>query len=721
MTRKLLLQLLLVIFLFPYARAENGYDLWLRYPEKADAVYKKFITDLFSDVYVSVETETGQVIRKELVLAGKGMTQVPPVFSNQVDRTTSLYIISHPSELPPAFSHLARELQALGPEGFLVRYIDNQPGKMMLIAGNTPAGALYGTFHLLRELQEDTPPEKISTQQAPAITHRLLNHWDNLDRTVERGYAGFSIWDWHRLPGYIDQRYIDYARANASIGINGTVLTNVNANALVLTPRYIEKVKALASVFRPYGIRVYLTARFSAPMEIGGLETADPQDPAVNKWWRQKAAEIYAAIPDFGGFLVKANSEGQPGPQNYGRSHAEGANMLADAVAPYGGIVMWRAFVYSNESPEDRAKQANLEFEPLDGKFRDNVVIQVKNGPIDFQPREPFHPLFGAMPETALALELQITQEYLGQGTSLTYLAPMYKETLEATTFRPGENTAVADIIDGSAYNRDLSVIAGVSNIGNDINWTGHLFGQSNWFAYGRLAWDPRLGADEIAEEWIHLTFGTDPGVAGPVLQMMMASHGTVADYMTPLGLHHIMGWDHHYGPGPWVTGGRADWTSPYYHRADSAGIGFDRTSSGSNALAQYAPEIRQQYSDPATCPEKYLLWFHHLPWDHMMPSGNTLWEALCFRYDAGVKGMEKMIATWKDLEGQTDPQRYHHVAQLLQVQLDEAGWWRNSCLLYFQQFSGMSFPEDIVQPEGNLQEYMQMQFPYAPGIRPTW
>lgn len=720
-SRKCLLALLFIIFGLSTVRAESGYDLWLRYAYQENTSYRTYTSDLLRDVCIRVDTTTGGVIRDELVRAGSGMTRTVPVFNEKFQRKTSLVIVSGADKLPAPFSHLSARLAALGEEGFLLHYEGDRAKNTLLLAANTPVGALYGMFHLLRQLQMQTDPEKVATTQSPSIQHRLLNHWDNLDRTVERGYAGFSIWDWHRLPGYIDQRYIDYARANASIGINGTVLTNVNANALVLTTDYIEKVQALADVFRPYGIKVYLTARFSAPIEIGGLSTADPLDPMVDQWWKQKAEEIYAAIPDFGGFLVKANSEGQPGPQNYHRSHAEGANMLADAVAPFGGIVMWRAFVYSSESPEDRAKQANLEFEPLDGQFRDNVVIQVKNGPIDFQPREPFHPLFGAMPETALAMELQITQEYLGQGTSLAYLAPMYKETLDARTYRPEKESTVAGIVDGSAYNRELSVMAGVSNIGNDINWTGHLFGQSNWYAFGRLAWDLSLGAGKIADEWILQTFGQAPALFDNVHQIMMRSHKTVVDYMTPLGLHHIMGRGHHYGPGPWVTGGRADWTSVYYHRADSAGIGFDRTASGSNALAQYAPEIREKYSDPATCPEKYLLWFHHLPWDYKMRSGNTLWEALCHHYDAGVTGMEQAVIQWQQVEKMVDRQRYHHTTQLLQIQLDEARWWRNACLLYFQQFSNMPFPGDIEQPEGKLQEYIQMQFPYAPGIRPSW
>jgi len=720
MYRNLIIACLFTLLFSQNISAEKGYDLWLRYAEITDDQYRASVADLFSKIHIAWDSKTAEIIRSELQKASMGMTGTPAGF-NDGSPDPSLLITVNPRTGSGVSRKTAKGLDRVGPEGFMI-ICSKVNGKARLhITANSPEGALYGTFHLLRGLQAENNIPDLATVETPKIAHRILNHWDNLDRSVERGYAGFSIWDWHRLPGYIDQRYIDYARVNASVGINGTVLTNVNANALVLTPRYIEKVKALADVFRPYGIHVYLTARFSAPMEIGGMETADPLDPEVQQWWNDKAAEIYTAIPDFGGFLVKANSEGQPGPQNYGRSHADGANMLADAVGPHGGIVMWRAFVYSNESPEDRAKQAYQEFKPLDGSFRENVVIQVKNGPIDFQPREPFHPLFGAMPHTPLALELQITQEYLGQGTSLAYLAPLFKETLEAKTYRPERRSRVADIIDGTAERHQLSVIAGVSNIGNDMNWTGHLFGQANWYAFGRLAWDHDLTSEEIAREWSELTFGSDENVTRPILQMMLRSREAVVDYMTPLGLHHIMGRGHHYGPGPWVTGGRADWTSLYYHRADSTGIGFNRTSSGSNALAQYAPEIRKMWEDPKTCPEKYLLWFHHLPWSYVMDSGNTLWDELCYHYDNGVKEVQKLNATWKQVSGLIDRERYHHVEQLLQIQLAEARWWKNACLLYFRQFSGMSFPDDIAPVEGSLEEYKAMTFPDAPGIKPAW
>ncbi|UZR96951.1 alpha-glucuronidase family glycosyl hydrolase [Chondrinema litorale] len=712
---------LLIILLCSFKiQAEDGYELWLRYQPVTNSQHKEYIQSLFTEVLIDDNSATAKVIKEELDRAFLGMLGNKPTIIQNLTTYTGLIIATSESQIVKSNSTLLEKVNELSNEGFLIDFVNSQGQKHLAVLAKKPVGLLYGSFYLLRQLQAGNQIEH-AYSSSPKIKNRLLNHWDNLDRTVERGYAGFSIWDWHKLPGYIDQRYIDYARANASIGINGTVLTNVNANALVLTPIYIEKVKALADAFRPYGLKVYLTARFSAPIEIGGLETADPLEPEVRNWWKSKTDELYEAIPDFGGFLVKANSEGQPGPQNYNRTHADGANMLAEAVVPHGGIVMWRAFVYSHEVPEDRAKQANNEFEPLDGKFNKNVFIQVKNGAIDFQPREPFHPLFGKMPKTDLALELQITQEYLGQGTNLVYLAPLFKECLDSRTYLPKNESTVADIIDGTAYNRNNSVIAGVANIGNDRNWTGHLFGQANWFAFGRLAWDHTLSSGEIAKEWTKLTFSNDDDVVQKVEELMLASREACVNYMTPLGLHHIMGRNHHYGPGPWVTGGRPDWTSVYYHKADSAGIGFDRTKTGSNALSQYAPQVEKLFTILDTCPEKYLLWFHHLSWDYKLKSGKTLWDGLCLKYDEGVKSVGEMLTTWQSLESKIDNERFEQVEALLNIQKEEAVWWKNSCLLYFQQFSQKDFPASMNAPTGDLEEYKEMRFPYAPGIRPTW
>lgn len=702
-------------------QGEDGYELWLRYAPVSDPVRREYVGEILDHVVVGVSTSTANAIGEEIKKASLGMLGKPASCSDDFSDRASLVIGTPGTCNILNTGEVKNQLESLGPEGFFIGYVSNQGRKYLAVAANEPVGALYGTFHLLRLLQAGSNLTELPVTQVPRIKYRLLNHWDNLDRTVERGYAGFSIWKWHRLPVYIDPRYVDYARANASLGINGTVVTNVNANAFVLTPQYIEKVAALADVFRPYGLKIYLTARFSSPIEIGGLSTADPLVPEVREWWADKVNEIYASIPDFGGFLVKANSEGQPGPQNYDRSHADGANMLAEAMAPHGGIVMWRAFVYSGEIDVDRAKQAYNEFVPYDGEFRDNVFIQVKNGAIDFQPREPFHPLFGAMPGTPLAPEFQITQEYLGQATHLVYLAPLFKECLDADTYLPRRGATVARIVDGSLYNRDESAMAGVSNVGTDRNWTGHPFGQSNWYSYGRLAWDHRLTSEQMAAEWIKLTFGTDPDLVETIKEIMLASREAAVNYMTPLGLHHIMGRGHHYGPGPWVAGGRRDWTSVYYHKADSTGIGFDRTASGSDALSQYAPEIEEKYSDPKTCPDKFLLWFHHLPWDFTMKSGYSLWEELCMKYDRGVKTVSRMKDSWKRVENKVDRERYDRTLSLLTIQEQEAQWWRNACLLYFRQFSGMPFPEEIEQPEGELQEYLERSFPYAPGIRPRW
>jgi alpha-glucuronidase len=534
---------------------------------------------------------------------------------------------------------------------------------------------------------------------------------------VERGYAGFSLWDWHKLPDYLDPRYTDYARANASLGINGSVLTNVNANALVLTPLYLEKAAALADVFRPYGIRVYLTARFSAPVEIGGLETADPLKPEVREWWALKVAEVYEAIPDFGGFLVKAHSEGQPGPQDYGRSHADGANTLAEALAPYGGVVMWRAFVYSAEESEDRAKQAYNEFVPLDGAFRDNVLIQVKNGPIDFQPREPFHPLFGAMPKTPLMMEFQITKEYLGFATHLVYLAPLYREVLQADTYARGPGSPVGAVVDGTLHGYQRTGMAGVSNIGTDRNWTGSHFDQANWHAFGRLAWDHSLTSKQLAEEWLRMTFSNDPAFVQPVLDMMLESRENAVNYMTPLGLHHLMARGHHYGPGPWVSGGpRADWTSVYYHRADSKGIGFDRSPTGSNAASQYFSPLDQTFARLGSVPEEYLLWFHHVPWEYGMRSGRTLWAELVHRYHDGARSVRAMRETWDSLRGLIDTDRFRQVQAFLAIQEKEAMWWRDASVLYFQTFSGLPLPAGLQQPARSLDYYQGLAFPYAPG-----
>lgn len=712
--------LLLTLVLWQDLRAENGYDLWLRYPRIDNQQILKNAHTQLRNFHLLGESPSLKVLRTELLLGTKGMLgkSLEEVPENQC--TLLIGKFQDSKKIHDLIG--SQKLEQLNNEGYLIQTIQKAGKTKLILTAKTDIGLLYGTFHLLRLLQTGEFSESISIFENPENQLRILNHWDNLDRTSERGYAGFSLWDWHKLPDYIDPRYIDYARANASIGINGTVLTNVNANAWVLKPDFLQKVKALADVFRPYGIKVYLTARFSAPIEIGGLATADPLNDEVRKWWKDKTDEIYSAIPDFGGFLVKANSEGQPGPQNYGRTHADGANMLADALAPYRGIVMWRAFVYSNEEPDDRAKQAYNEFHTLDGVFRENVLVQVKNGAIDFQPREPFHPLFGTMPKTPLMMEFQITQEYLGQSTQLVYLAPMWKEVLDADTYALGQGSTVANVVNGSLHQYPISGIAGVANTGTDINWTGHPFAQANWYAFGRLTWNSSLSSESIAKEWAAMTFTSSEPAVKAMVKMMMQSWEAAVDYMTPLGLHHMMGTGHHYGPAPWVNSlSRADWNPVYYHKADSQGIGFDRSKSGSQATAQYFPEVAKTFDDINTCPEKYLLWFHHLPWTYKMRSGKTLWEELALHYQHGIDGVRQMQKEWFALKNQIDPDRFEQVNSLLKIQEQEAIWWKDACMLYFQTFSGMSFPAELEKPKHSLEYYQSLKFPFAPGIKPDW
>ncbi len=696
---------------------QSGYRLWLDYKPLNEPLSDQYRTHIRTLVF-PVNSETDRVAKQELLLALDGLLGYQPELTDRIEGSGAL-VIGTPASLPLLDD--VREAQGALPkhdEAYAIRSIAGDNTPMTVIIGNTDRGVLYGVYAFISLLQRSQDISMLALAEAPKVQLRVLNHWDNLDRTVERGYAGFSLWDWHRLPGYRDPRYTDYARANASIGINGTVLNNVNANALMLTPAYLEKAATLADIFRPYGIKVYLSARFSAPVDLGGLEDADPLNPAVQQWWSEKVAEIYRYIPDFGGFLVKANSEGQPGPQNYGRNHADGANLLAEALKPHGGVVMWRAFVYEDTEPEDRAKQAYNEFKPLDGKFHDNVIVQVKNGPIDFQPREPFHPLFGAMPHSQLMMEFQLTQEYLGFATNLVYLGTLFSETLRADTYCYGANSTVARVIDGSMNKQPMTAIAGVANTGTATNWTGHPFAQSNWYAYGRLAWNPDADAGTIAEDWLRRTFGNDGSLIDALLPMMMRSRETAVNYMTPLGLHHLMGWDHHYGPGPWITDKmRADWTSVYYHKASKDGIGFDRTVSGSDALSQYVPEVRAQFEDPQTCPDEYLLWFHHLPWDFNMKSGSTLWAALCHHYYHGAEEVADMQAVWAAQQDKVDHIIFQEVTDLLAIQREEARRWRDACVLYFQQFSDMPIPDGLESPEHPLEYYEQQQFHFVPGI----
>ena len=578
--------------------------------------------------------------------------------------------------------------------------ITSQGGKTVIAAANDN-GLLYGAYHLLRLQQTGQSCANLNIKEQPAYDLRILNHWDNPNGTVERGFAGKSI-----FVNPDADRMKMYGRANASIGINGTVLNNVNASPMALSAEQLQNAKFVADQLRPYGIRVYLSINFASPIKLGGLKTADPLNADVVRWWKDKVNEIYRLIPDFGGFLVKANSEGEPGPQDFGRTHADGANMLADVLRPHNGIVMWRAFVYAPQSP-DRANQASLEFMPLDGQFRDNVIIQIKNGPVDFQPREPYSPLFTSMKKTQMMVEFQITQEYLGAANHLVYLAPMWKEFFSFV--KPNS----------------LRAMAGVANIGDNVNWCGHHFAQSNWYAFGRLAWNPALTSEQIADEWLAQTFDNaqctmhNSQSAGAtehsaLKQVMLDSREACVSYMMPLGIHHIFAGIHHYGPEPWYAprGVRADWTPPYYHRADSIGLGFDRTTAGSGNVKQYPEELCNLYNDINTCPENLLAWFHHVPWDFRMKCGRTFWEELCHKYDTGVKQTRQFLVAWDGVQPYVDCQRFSEVQRKLRIQTRDAEWWRDACLLYFQTFSKRPIPQDMEHPIHNLDEMQQFRIP---------
>lgn len=682
--------------------AEDGSKLWLRYAP-SETVYD------FSRVTIDENTPTLEKALKELSIACQSFTGKDIEASKATD--SSSLIIGTVKSKNIASIIPAKDFSGLGNDGYIIRTINKGGKQSTVIASNTDIGVLYGVFHFLRLIQTNQLPESVNIKETPKYDVRILNHWDNLDRTIERGYAGYSLWKWDELPNTLSPRYEDYARANASIGINATVLNNVNASPQILSKEYLTKVKALAEVFRPYGIKVYLAVNFSSPKELGGLPNSDPLNKEVIKWWNDKAKEIYSIIPDFGGFLVKANSEGLPGPQDYGRTHADGANMLADALKSYNGIVMWRAFVY-NPSNEDRAKQAYLEFMPLDGQFRDNVIIQIKNGPIDFQPREPFSPLFGAMQKTPEMVEFQITQEYLGFSNHLAYLAPLFKETLDSDTYSNGKGSTVAKITDGTLRPHQRTAIAAVANIGEDANWCGHHFAQSNWYAFGRLAWNHQLSSDQIADEWLKMTFSKDENFVEPVKNIMLTSREAVVDYMMPMGLHHIFAFGHHYGPEPWcdVPNARPDWMPWYYHNADSIGLGFDRTTTGSNAVSQYFSPLKEIYNDPSRCPENLLLWFHHIPWNYKMKNGRIMWNELCYKYDSGVQQVRGFQHTWEQMKSYIDAQRFNDVKSKLEIQSKDAVWWKDACLLYFQTFSKRPIPSDIEPPVHKLDDLKKIK-----------
>ena len=674
----------ILIFASFHLLAENGHKLWLRYKNTGTV-----------NVVCQMNSATLTIAKEELQNGWRGKDGA-------------------------SFALTVKQDKEIKGDGFKI----SKNG----IQANTELGILYGVYEILRrQYTGEAIDEEICN---PSYERRILDHWDNLNGTIERGYAGLSIfWRSGKDSLVVTKKdrelWKEYARADASIGINGAVLDNVNASPLILTTGCLNRVKAIAEVLRPYGIKTYLAINFASPSVIGGLKTSDPFDPEVKKWWKDKAKEIYSMIPDFGGFLVKANSEGQPGPQNFGRTHDDGANMIADALKPFGGIVMWRSFVYS-PNDKDRARQAYNEFMPLDGKFRDNVIIQVKNGPVDFQPREPFNPLFGAMKKTSVMPELQVTQEYLGQAIHLVFLATMWKEFLQSDTYQEGKGSTVARCTDGSIYPQKYTAIAGVANIGLDTNWCGHPFAQANWYAFGRLAWNNNLTSEKIADEWLKLTFKPTASedkemltalsvewnlnFLKPVKQMMLNSREAAVNYMMPLGLHHIFAANDHYGPGPWwgPKGVRRDWTPPYYHQADTNGIGFDRTRTGSNAVSQYHEPLASLFNDVKTCPEVYLLWFHHLPWDYKMKSERTLWDALCYHYEAGLQKVREFQKVWDKVERYVDPERFALVQSKLREQCVNAQLWKDACLLYFQQFSRKPIPYDIERPVHDLKDIIK-------------
>jgi alpha-glucuronidase len=684
--------------------AETGYELWLRYrPVEPQYKSQYAVTTLVA----GQASPTMDVALSELRRGLSNMLGTVPAPENNVSADGAVVVGTPQSS--SVIAALGLPLQQLGGEGYLIRGVTISGHKAIAIAANSDAGVLYGAFAFLRLIQTRQPITALNVISVPKTKIRIIDHWDNANGTIERGYAGQSIWNWRSLPEYLPPRLTDYARADASIGINSAVLNNVSAEAVFLTEPYIEKEAAIASLLRTYGIRTYLSVRWSAPIEIGHLKTADPLDPAVKAWWKTEVDAIYRAIPDFGGFVVKANSEGQPGPGDYHRTHADGANMIADVLAPHHGMIFWRAFVYSDDRKSDRAGHAYKEFVPLDGKFRDNVVIQVKNGPLDFQPREPFSPLFGAMPKTSVILEMQMTKEYLGQTTHLVYMGPLFEEALKSDTYEHGPGSTIARVTDGSLDHHAFSGLAGVANVGSDQDWSGSIFNQANWYVFGRMAWDVDISARDVAAEWAKQTFVNDPAFVNPVVSMMMGSREAAVNYMTPLGLVLIMSHDDHFGPAPWdEKGDRADWKAPYYHHAAADGIGFDRTATGSNMAAQYNPPLREEFEDATKTPDQYLLFFHHVPWDFKTRSGRSLWDELVTHYRLGVTQVEEMQKAWSSLGAYVDKERFDQVSAFLAIQHREAIWWRDASLAYFQQYSKQPFPAGYA-PKYSLSYYEAM------------
>lgn len=683
------------------AVADDGYGLWLNYSKVENEAMLTEYRQSIQYVDIVGNSPTTDLIRRELQTALPQLLGRMPIWDKKPARNSDRLIVRTVTNLSKdERAALGTSIDRLQTNGFLIK--ESTKSNALYLVGADELGTLYGTFHLLRLIQGQKSLRGIDETQNPRVQLRMLNHWDNLNRTVERGYAGLSIWQWDELPDRIDPRYADYARANASIGINAVAVNNVNASPQILTDEFLEKVAVLADVFRPYGIRVFISVNFASPRVLDGLDSADPLDKEVQAWWKNKTADLYKRIPDFGGFLVKANSEGQPGPQDYGRSHVDGANMLADALAPHGGMLIWRAFVYESNN-KDRVKDPYDEFVQFDGDFLPNVMVQTKNGPLDFQPREPFSPLFGAMPRTPQMMEFQITQEYMGFSTHLVYLPMLYKEILDSDTYAKGASSTVAKVLDGTLQGQHLTGIAGVANIGDSNNWTGHPFGQANLYAFGRLAWDHSLSAAELAEEWIRMTLTQDAAAVNTIKKIMLHSYAHAVNYQTPLGLTVLSSIGHHYGPQPWR---RAN-----FHHANRKGLGYNRSSTGSKAVEQYFPPLRALFDDMETCPEEFLAWFHHVPWSHKMQSGRTFWEELCAAYYSGVEGIREMQHDWRSVADNIDPSLHQHVAQLLETQEDEAVWWRDACLWYFGQYAPTDIPSTYEKPRYTERDFKRKEY----------
>jgi alpha-glucuronidase len=690
--------------------AETGYSLWMRYVAMTDAVLRDQYRASATQIVVQGTDSTHTALRTEL------KNGIDSLLSQNTPTSSSVTLDGAVVAGTPTSSSIINGLGlTLNANTDAYRIITMQVSgrSAIVIASRGGLGVLYGAFHLLRLLQTNKQVASLDISEVPKIKRRILNHWDNLAGSIERGYAGNSLWNWGQLPGTISPRYRDYARACASIGINGAVLNNVNnsSNGQILSTNYIGKIRALAGALRPYGVRVYLSAYFNAPQEIGGLSTYDPLNSQVITWWANKATEIYYAIPDFGGFLVKAGSEGQPGPGTYNRTHAQGANCIADALAPHGGVCIWRAFIYDNAIDTDRMKRAYIEFKALDGQFRNNVILQAKTGPYDFQPREPVHPLFGGLQNTHVGMECQITLEYLGQGIQLVFMGPYWKEQLDFDTYENGAGSTVGKVIDGTRHGDTETCISGVANTGLNQNWCGYDFHQANWFAYGRLAWNHTLSSDSIANDWARMTWGNSAAVVNTVTAMMAGSREACVNYMTPLGLCGLfcMGTSYgsdHYGPCPGQNNypSQPDWNAVYWHKADAAGVGYNRTSTGSNFVGQYYTTVRNRYNSIATTPPEYLAAFHHVSWSYVIPStGRTFWNEMCYRYCLGCNYVTNLRTQWTSLNGQVDAARYSAVSSKLATHQTDANTWRTVCTNYFRTFSGMAIPScntDVLPPQ---------------------